>query len=164
MAIDKNSLIHVKEYDVYVHKTTHKVYRISHWTGELTEIVFHQGSRDAAFFYSNASCGLNYLRRSRVLALAFIPRPEGVTKIRHKDGDAANDKLSNLEWAVPTSPKMQSDKYRERNVNLSFWDPKHNCCRQRWCDKEAVKHLLRLKPKARGEFKPEYAPKVKAKK
>lgn len=161
MAIDKDNLIHVKEYDVYVHKTTHKVYRINHRTGELVEIVFHQSAKGGAFFYSNASCGLYYLRRSRVLALALIPRPEGVTKVRHKDGDVANDKLSNLEWVVPNSPKMWSDKYREQNINLSFWDPEHKCNRQRWCDKAAVKHLLHLKPKARGEWKPEYAPKVK---
>lgn len=165
MAIDRNNLIQVKDYgeSVYVHKTTHKVYRINHRTGELVEIVFHQSVKGGAFFYSNSLQGLYYLRRSRVLALALLPRPEGSTHVRHKDGDITNDKLSNLEWAVAASPKVWTDKYREQNINLSFWDPKHQCNRQRWCDKAAVKHLLHLKPKDRGEWKPEYAPKSKSK-
>ena len=163
MAIDKNNLIHVKEYDVYVHKTTHRVYRISRQTGELVEIVFHQGAKSKAFFYSNSLRGLYYLRRSRVLALALIPRPDGANHVRHKDGDVTNDKLSNLEWATALTSKDWTNKYREQNINLSFWDPEHNCCRQKWCSKAAVAHLLRLKPKERGVWKPEYAPKSKTK-
>lgn len=163
MAIDKNNLIHVKEYDVYVHKTTHRVYRIDRRTSSLVEIIFHQGVGGGAFFYSNSLRGLYCIRRGRVLALALIPRPDGANHVRHKDGDITNDKLSNLEWATPTSPKDWTDKYREQNVNLSFWDPVHQCNRQKWCSKEAVAHLLRLKPKERGVWKPEYAPKSKVK-
>jgi len=163
MAIDKNNLIHVKEYDVYVHKTTHKVYRIDRRTSSLVEIVFHQGAKCKAFFYSNSLRGLYYLRRSRVLALALLPRPDGASHVRHKNGDVADDRLSNLEWSQPVSPKVWTDKYREQNINLSFWDPVHQCNRQRWCDKAAVAHLLRLKPKDRGTWLPEYAPKTKVK-
>ena len=163
MAVDKNNLIHVKEYDVYVHKTTHKVYRINRRTSELVEIVFHQGVEGGAFFYSNSLRGLYYLRRSRVLALALLPRPDGASHVRHKNGDVTDDRLTNLEWVVPTSSKDWTDRYRTSNINLSFWDPEHNCCRQKWCNKESVKHLLHLKPKDRGVWKPEYAPKSKVK-
>lgn len=163
MAIDKDNLIQIKDYgeSIYVHKTTHKVYRIGA-NGSLLEIKFYR-EPSGHLIYSNPAHGWHYLNRGRLLALALLSRPEGATKIRHKDGDVTNDKLSNLEWVVPGSPKDWTDRYREQNVNLSFWDSKHNCCRQKWCDKQAVKHLLHLKPKARGEWQVAYAPKSKSK-
>ena len=164
--INKEKLIHVKECDVYVHKTTHKVYYIGHGprtSGQLKEIHFYS-DRLGRKVYSNLAQGLTSVRLSHVLALALIPRPLGATRIRHRNGDLSDDTISNLEWVVPySSPKEWSQQYREQNVNLSFWDPEHKCCRQKWCDRAAVAHLLHLKPEARGEWRPEYAPKSKTK-
>lgn len=36
----------------------------------------------------------------RLVALAFLPNPEGKRTINHKDGDKLNNELPNLEWAT----------------------------------------------------------------
>lgn len=36
----------------------------------------------------------------RLIASAFLPNPEGLEQVNHKDGNKANCKLSNLEWVT----------------------------------------------------------------
>ena len=46
----------------------------------------------------------------RLVALTFIPNPEGKPQVNHKDGDTRNNNIDNLEWA--TSSENNLHKYR----------------------------------------------------
>ena len=149
------SLIHVPEYDLLVHRDTKEVFRVNA-AGALSPVRFHLLNRH---HYVWTSPDGRYAKRSRVIAMAFLPRPEGAKIVRHKDGNSMNDDPSNLEWVVrgPANAYPEANKaYRERNVFLCFADR-----RQYWCSRDAVAHLMNLKPSARGQFKPEYAPRPK---
>lgn len=39
-------------------------------------------------------------RVGRLLAIAWLPRPDGTSEVDHVDGDPANDTLDNLEWVT----------------------------------------------------------------
>lgn len=44
--------------------------------------------------------GAPTFRVGRLMALAWLPRPEGATEVDHIDGDPAHDELDNLEWVT----------------------------------------------------------------
>lgn len=50
-----------------------------------------------SFSYKNKS---RPLRVHRLLASAFIPNPDGLPHINHKDGNKTNNTIGNLEWCT----------------------------------------------------------------
>ena len=41
-----------------------------------------------------------YLRIHRLVALQFIPNPDGLPQVNHKDGNKLNNNIDNLEWTT----------------------------------------------------------------
>lgn len=159
--VDKRALVEcLPDYPkIFVDKKTMKIYaeRCKHG---LVEIAFYSDPR--GFFVRNLPDLGMFIRRGRAIALAFTKKPEYATRIVHIDGDVANDRPENLRWvpgeATPETKRRQQEKMRERmrekretKIFLAFADG-----RQYWVDRDKVAHLLDLKPRARGPFKPEY--------
>lgn len=51
------------------------------------------------WLFGSGKKGRSYLVH-RLLALAFIPNPDGKEEVNHKDGNKWNNTLSNLEWVT----------------------------------------------------------------
>jgi hypothetical protein len=52
----------------------------------------------------------------RLLALKFIPNPEGKAQVNHKDGNKLNNSLDNLEWVT-----HQENLYHAMDNGLHHW-------------------------------------------
>lgn len=62
----------------------------------------HKGYRCLSF----RVCGTRLVHR--VVALAFIPNPDGKPQVNHKDGNPSNNEVSNLEWATNQENMMHA--------------------------------------------------------
>ena len=51
----------------------------------------------------------------RLVAEAFIPNPEGLKEVNHKDGDKANSLLCNLEWCTRSQNSLHSTRTLGKN-------------------------------------------------
>lgn len=45
---------------------------------------------------------VKYMRRGRMIAMAWIPNPENKKEVNHKNGVTTDDRISNLEWVTPS--------------------------------------------------------------
>jgi hypothetical protein len=82
---------------------------------------------------SNKNVSKNY-NVHRLVAMAFIPNPHNKPTVNHIDGDRANNKLSNLEWA--TQKEQIRHSYDVLNHKAPRGEKHHNV---RLTDKEVVK-------------------------
>lgn len=54
---------------------------------------------------------------SRLVAIAFLPNPEGFKYVRHKDGNKKNNWLYNLEWCKTANMLIkQAAKFKKRKI------------------------------------------------
>ncbi len=68
----------------------------------------------------------------RLVAEAFVPNPEDLPEVNHKDGDKANNRVGNLEWATDA---MQST---HKNTVLFS----HHNQRDVWAWREGAPRML----------------------
>ena len=86
--------------------------KIEGWPYSITidgKLYSHQSNRFIKTFKQNRGYWLAHLRANnqrktmlvhRLVALAFIPNPDELPEVNHKDGDKDNNHASNLEWST----------------------------------------------------------------
>lgn len=58
-------------------------------------------------------------RIHRIVATAFIPNPENLPQVNHKDGNKENNAVSNLEWVSNLRNRQHAEEIGIRKIKLS---------------------------------------------
>lgn len=77
---------------------------------ELKQYPKTHGYLYVTLFKDNKRC---YLRVHRLVAEAFLPNPNNLPEVNHKDEDKANNRVNNLEWCTAHDNKTYGTR-RER--------------------------------------------------
>lgn len=97
--------------------------------------------------------GLNaYIQVHRLVATAFIPNPDNLPQVNHKDGDKTNNNVSNLEWVSAQENTIHAYRtglakirHGEESGNSSYTDEQiENLCKLMCTEKHTIAELTSL--------------------
>lgn len=60
-------------------------------------------------------------RINRLVAIQFIPNPDNLPEVNHKDGNKANNNVDNLEWCTPKYNSEHSIKILKHGKTWILW-------------------------------------------
>lgn len=81
----------------------------------------------------------------RLVALTFIPNPNDLPQVNHKDENKQNNRVDNLEWCTPQYNNTYGTA-RSRSVATQIKTGNYARAKQRWIDNNPSK----VNPKTRG--------------
>ena len=73
---------------------------------------------------SKAGCKMKRIRLHRIVACAFLPNPDILPVINHKDGNPRNNRMENLEWCSVTYNNTYDDGIHRRMATRMARYPK----------------------------------------
>ena len=133
-------------------------YEISNYgviRNKRTKSIKKQSRKDNGYlvcsFWINGSTKQEYVHR--LVALTFIPNPDDLPQVNHKDENKENNCVDNLEWCTARYNNTYGTA-RQRSVKTQQLKGDYDRARERWL----TNNPSRTKPKTRG--KNSYAKKV----
>lgn len=81
----------------------------------LKNKITHDGYYETALVGDNLKC--KYIRTHRLVAIYFVPNPEGKPEVNHKDGNKLNNNADNLEWVTSSENQIHAYKMGLQKVS-----------------------------------------------
>jgi len=76
--------------------------------------------------YKNVMINKKNYRLHRLIASAFIPNPNNLKVVNHKNGNKFDNRLENLEWVTHSENSLHSAKQRKKYTNILQYDLNNN--------------------------------------
>lgn len=99
------------KYPGYYVDDSGKVY--SRKYGDLRELKQYPKTYGYLYVALSRNCKKDYVRVHRLVAETFIPNPDNLPEVNHKDEDKTNNRVDNLEWCTSRNNRMYGTR-RER--------------------------------------------------
>ena len=96
-----------------------KVY--SRKSGKLRELKQYPKTHGYLYVALSKDGKKHYLRVHRLVAEAFIPNPDNLPEVNHKDENKAKNRADNLEWCTSSDNKVYGS--RRKRVARKVSDP-----------------------------------------
>lgn len=132
--------IPVKGYPMYEVDELGNIY--SRYTGRiLKHNISKAGYHSVELFNDNGS---KRILVHRLVAEAFIPNPDNLPQINHKDEDKSNNRVSNLEWCTPRYNMNYGEMGKIRHTLIDYSKPvfRENAVKNAKNAQKAVRQFL----------------------
>lgn len=98
---------------LYVMRNNKKIYRIHYLKWTLNK----KGYCQTRLCIDGKMTGI--LRAHRAVAIAFLPNPNNLPQVNHKDGNKLNNNVNNLEWCTNKENAIHSKEHKLNSALLS---------------------------------------------
>lgn len=119
---------HIDTFGVVVNTRTNRVLKPDLTNMGYRRVVLWNGER-------------NRMAIHRLVAMTYIPNPDNLPMVNHKDGNKLNNHYSNLEWCTCSENTRHAFATGLRNLNFRYVGPAHN----RSLSDEQVREIRKLK-------------------
>ena len=119
----------VKSFDRYVKYSNGRIHL--HKGKVLSPIKDRDGYLQVNLCYSGR---INSIKVHRLVAQAFIPNPDNLPQVNHRDEDKSNNRVDNLEWCTAkynNNYGTRKDKVRETAIKNGYWNSLRSSLRRK---------------------------------
>ena len=112
-------MIELKDYPGYYADDSGKIY--SQTRGKFRELRLYPKTHGYLYVTLFKDRKRYYKRVHRLIAIVFIPNPDNLPEVNHKDEDKTNNRVDNLEWCTASYNKVYGS--RREKVSKKVSDP-----------------------------------------
>lgn len=115
-----------------------RIKTLHYYGGNQTRILKLQSDKNGYLTVGLHKGGVTYQKKvHRLVAIAFIPNPENLPQVNHKDEDKENNCVENLEWCT--------SKY-----NVNYGNHSLHAAQAQMGKRHTVEHIMKIRANAPG--------------